>query len=317
MEITVYIEAFDGKIVKAGLEALSAANTLAEKSGGNVKAVLLGNNLDDAIAKLNNYGVAIIFVGDGELFSTYHAGIYTRALANVSANAYVLPATVWGKEMGAALAAKKDYAYIGDISVIKDKNSFVRSIHGNKVLSTVTTEEDFVVTIRPGTQDLPAENPVTATVEKISVVKNDSDAKLNLSEILAAASGKIELTEADIIVSGGRGVGGPENFHLIEELADLLGAAVGASRAVVDAGWRPHSDQVGQTGKFVSPKMYIAVGISGAIQHLAGMSTSDIIVAINKDPEAPIFKVADYGVVADLFDAVPKLKDAIVAAKAE
>jgi electron transfer flavoprotein alpha subunit len=173
----------------------------------------------------------------------------------------------------------------------------------------------MVITVRAAVFDVPELGEGTANLENITTETVDGDSVMKLAEILASSSETIELTEADIIVSGGRGIGGPENFHLIEDLAKELGAAVGASRAVVDAGWRPHSDQVGQTGKFVSPKVYIAVGISGAIQHMAGMSTSDIIVCVNKDEEAPIFKVSDYGLVGDLFEVMPKLIEAIKKAK--
>lgn len=311
MKIAVFLETYKGKIVKASLEALAAAN----KIGGEVTGILLGSN-DELIATAGNFGVANLATGSGDLFNEYHSGIFSRAISNVEADMYVIAATVWGKELAARVSAKHDIAFVGDVSEVKAANQFVRSIHGNKVLATVEVTGKAVLTIRPGVFDVPAETGGSATTSEISVAAADNDAAFKLAEILASSTDKIELTEADIIVSGGRGVGDPDKWHLITDLANELGAAYGASRAVVDAGWRPHAEQVGQTGKFVSPKLYIAIGISGAIQHLAGMSTSDIIVAINKDSEAPIFKVADYGIVGDLFDVVPKLLDAIKAAKA-
>lgn len=311
MKVAVYLESYNNKITKAGLEALAAA----QKISDDVVGILIGEQVGDLVTTAGSFGVKSVQKAEGDLFEKYNSNIYSRAIANVEADAYIIPSTAWGKEIAPFVSAKKGYAFIGDVSAVVDSSTFVRSIHGNKVLSTVKVEGNFVAAIRPGVFDLPPEGDGTPEVSDITVASDPSFDKVKLVEILSADSGKIELTEADIIVSGGRGVGGPENFNVIEELAATLGAAVGASRAVVDAGWRPHSDQVGQTGKFVSPKLYIAAGISGAIQHLAGMSTSDIIVAVNKDPEAPIFKVADYGIVGDLFKVLPAMNEAIKRAR--
>ena len=311
MKVAVFLESYKNKITKAGLEALAAA----QKISDNVTAILIGKEVTGLLSIAGSYGVKTVKKAEGDLFTAYHPNIYARAISNVEADVYVIPSTAWGKELAPLVSAKQGYGFVGDVSEVVDSTTFIRSIHGNKVLSTVKVEGNFVVAIRPGVFDLPEQGEGSPETSDISVTPEDSFNKIKLAEILAAASEKIELTEADIIVSGGRGVGGPENFNVIEDLASTLGAAVGASRAVVDAGWRPHSDQVGQTGKFVSPKLYIAAGISGAIQHLAGMSTSDVIVAVNKDPEAPIFKVADYGIVDDLFKVLPALNDAIQAAR--
>ncbi|MBM3985289.1 MAG: electron transfer flavoprotein subunit alpha/FixB family protein, partial [Planctomycetes bacterium] len=191
-----------------------------------------------------------------------------------------------------------------------------RPVFAGKALVTVAPASGpLVVSLRPNAL-MAQERPAAGAVSSAAPVVPDKGLGVVLKEVLASAAKKIELTEAGIVVSGGRGLKGPEHFHLIEELAEALGGAVGASRAVVDAGWRPHADQVGQTGKTVSPQLYVAVGISGAIQHLAGMRTSKYIVAVNKDPEAPIFKVADYGIVGDAFEVLPKLTAAVRALKA-
>ncbi len=309
MKIVIFLESYNGKLVKAAKEAISVADKI--DSGAEKIGVLLGTDLDSIANDLKNYGLKEVYKGEGGEYATYHSSIYAKAIKSVDADYYVIPGTVWGREIGPRLTVMLDSSFAGDVTEVLDSTKFVRSIHGNKVLSTVEVSGQTVVTVRPGVFDLPSETPSEYELKTLEGHKEDHDENVSLVEVLAAESGKIELTEADIIVSGGRGVKGPENFHLIEELAGLLGAAVGASRAVVDAGWRPHSEQVGQTGKFVSPKLYMAVGISGAIQHLAGMSTSDIIVAINKDEEAPIFKVSDYGIVGDLFVVVPKLMEKI------
>jgi electron transfer flavoprotein alpha subunit len=188
-----------------------------------------------------------------------------------------------------------------------------RPVYAGKAVQTLKlSAEPGVATLRPlAFLATVARADASAAVEDLADFYQPSDARSRVVEVTAATGGKADLTESEIIVSGGRGLRGPENFRLIEELAEALGASVGASRAVVDAGWRPHSEQVGQTGKTVSPKLYVAVGISGAIQHLAGMSSARCIVAINKDPDAPIFKVADYGIVGDAFDVVPALTEAV------
>jgi electron transfer flavoprotein alpha subunit len=204
------------------------------------------------------------------------------------------------------------------VEITVDGGSIVarRPVFAGKAMVTVSAASGLLVaSLRPNSVRA-EEAPAPGAVENATAVSPDKGLGAVLKEIMAAAQEKLELTEADIIVSGGRGLKGPENFAMIEELAAQLGAAVGASRAVVDAGWRPHSDQVGQTGKTVSPQLYIAVAISGAIQHLAGMRTSKFIVAINKDPEAPIFKLADYGIVGDAFEVVPALTEAVKSMKA-
>ncbi len=310
MSIAVYLESFKGNMVKASKEAISVAQMLAEKRGVPVFGIALDEKLDNVVTEAGKLGVSTLKSSE---VSLYHPALFSRFIVNAAkdADVIVLPATVWGQEIAPIITMRLDATPVTDIIGVIDGNTFKRSIHGNKIHSTVKAEGKLVITIRPGVFDVPQEGDGTANVEGISAEMVDSDNLMKLAEILASSSGKIELTEADIIVSGGRGMGGPENYKIIEELADVLGAAVGASRAAVDAGWRPHSDQVGQTGKFVSPKLYIACGISGAIQHLAGMSTSDVIVCINKDEEAPIFKVSDFGIVGDLFDVVPKLTEAI------
>ncbi|MCY3413261.1 MAG: electron transfer flavoprotein subunit alpha/FixB family protein [Candidatus Heimdallarchaeota archaeon] len=311
MSIAVFLETYEGNMVKAAKEAI----TVAKKLGDDVVGIIIDNNVDGAVEIAGSLGVSKVKVAAG--INLYHPAMYARLITNAAKDAdiIVFPATVWGKEVAPQVCVKLDATPVSDIIEVLDTSTFKRSLHGNKIHATVKTEGKLVLTVRAGVFDVPEEVGAAATKEEISAESVDGDTLFKLAEVLASASGKVELTEADIIVSGGRGLAESANFTLIEALANELGAAVGASRAVVDAGWRPHSDQVGQTGKFVSPKLYIAVGISGAIQHLAGMSTSDIIVAINKDEEAPIFKVADYGLVGDLFDVMPKLTEAVKAAK--
>lgn len=315
MSIAVFLESYQGKMIKAAKEAITAAKILGEKYEKGVFGIVIDDEIDNIITTAGKMGITRVKAS--EKISLYHSALYSRIITNATRDCdlIVFPATVWGREIAPQVCNKLDATPVMDIIEIVDVNTFKRSVHGNKIHVTVKTEGKLVITVRPSIYDIPVETDGNATKELIAAESVDSDSLLKLAEILAATTETVELTEADIIVSGGRGVGAPENFNIIEDLAKVLGAAVGASRAVVDAGWRTHSDQVGQTGKFVSPKVYIAVGISGAIQHLAGMSTSEIIVAINKDEEAPIFKIADYGLVGDLFEIMPKLTEAIKIAK--
>lgn len=315
MSIAIFLESYNGEVVKAAKEAVTAAKILADQTGKEIFGVAIDDNIDSVVDIAGKMGISIVKGASG--ITLYHPTMYSRIIVNAAKDAdmIIFPATVWGKEISPQVCVKLDATPLSDIIEVIDGNTFKRSIHGNKIHSTIKAEGKTVITVRAAVFDLPELGEGTANLENITTETVDGDSVMKLAEILASSAETIELTEADIIVSGGRGIGGPENFHLIEDLAKELGAAVGASRAVVDAGWRPHSDQVGQTGKFVSPKVYIAVGISGAIQHMAGMSTSDIIICINKDEEAPIFKVSDYGLVGDLFEVMPKLIEAIKIAK--
>ncbi len=308
-------EQSEGRFRKISYEVLSEAKKLAGQLGGSLTAVVLGSGVSDTdVAELKTYGADTILVADHPDLAVYTADAYVNVLAAIirdrDCKTVVLGSTSCGKDMGGRLAARLEAGLAMEClsAAAEDGKIMVsRPMYGGKLIARTAIEADIrMVAMRPkAAQVTRAEG--AGQVEKIEVDPGRIRTKVVDQQL---ATGKVDLTEADVVVSGGRGMGGPD-YTVIENLAAVLEAAVGASRSAVDEGWRPPSDQVGQTGKVVSPNLYIACGISGAIQHLAGMSSSKVIVAINKDPEAPIFSKADYGIVGDLFEVVPVLTEAI------
>jgi len=316
--ILVFAEQRDGQLKSYAFETISEGRRLADGAGGTLSVCVIGAGISDLGATIGGYGADKILMADDGGLAVYSPGAYAKllqdALASSAAEVVLLSSSAMGRELAAILAAKADASLLSDVvetSWEGDHLVVKRPVYAGKAFLKVAAKKaPVLVTLRPNV--FPADEKSGAgTVESLTVALDDADTQVTVAETVMKASSRPELTEASIIVSGGRGIGGPENFNIIEELADTLGAAVGASRATVDAGWRSHTDQVGQTGKTVSPNLYIACGISGAIQHLAGMNSSKCIVAINTDPEAPIFKVANYGIVADLFDVIPVLNTAL------
>jgi electron transfer flavoprotein alpha subunit len=311
----------EGEIRKVTYEIVSEGRRLADATGQELTVVLLGSNIKDKASELGNYGADKVLVADDERLEPYTTDAYVSVITElVKANdpaILLLSASVQGKDLSARLCGSLDVGMAQDCTAfsIEDGNLVAtRPIYAGKAYARVTFDNSWpqMATARPKVMEMnEPDTSKSAEVVDASFSLDDGALKTKVVDVLKDESGKIDLTEADKIVSGGRGMKGPENYNILEELADLIGATVGASRSAVDAGWRPHSDQVGQTGKVVSPNLYIACGISGAIQHLAGMSTSKLIVAINKDEDAPIFQKADYGVVADLFDVVPALTEEV------
>jgi electron transfer flavoprotein alpha subunit len=308
----------NGAFRKATYEVVSEGRRLADQLNSELVVILLGSGINGLSAELAHYGADKILVGENEIFKNYSAEGFTKTILAAAQKAdpeiILLPASALGKDLGPRLAAHLGVGLATDCVRLRLENGrlhALRPMYAGKVLAEhQLLASPQMASLRPN--NFPVLSPDAsrvAAVEKIAVPITTGDLRAMVKEFVASGGGKIELTEANIIVSGGRGMKGPENYQILEELASVLGAAVGASRSAVDAGWRPHSDQVGQTGKTVSPNLYIACGISGAIQHLAGMSSSKCIVAINKDPEAPIFQRADYGIVGDLFEVVPKLTE--------
>jgi len=317
--IVVIAEVRGGQLKRTSLEAVTAGLQLAEKSGGKVTAIACGSGLDAACAALAKSGAHQVVAIDGAPFANYSGDGFARAIAEqakaVSAAAVLMVHTAMGKDLLPRVAALLDGSVATDaVAVTWEGGTFgaQRPVFAGKALMTVTAKKaPFCATLRPN-NFAPAEGGGSAEVQKVAPPAGDLLSVVK--EIIASASERTPLQEAKVVVSGGRGLKEAGNFKLIEDLAAAFGpgvAAVGASRAVVDAGWRPHREQVGQTGKVVSPPLYIAVAISGAIQHLAGMRTARTIVAINKDADAPIFKVADYGIVGDAFEIVPALTKAV------
>jgi electron transfer flavoprotein alpha subunit len=316
----IIAEQRDGDIRKISYELVSEGRRLADALGQDLTAILLGAGTKDKAAELGQYGADKVIAADDERLAAYTADAYVPMIAEiVKANdpaILLLGASSLGKDLSARLSAKLGVGMAQDcvsFSVEDGKLVAVRPIYAGKAYAKVTFSDHSMpqmATARPNVMAISEPDAgKSAEVADAGVTLDDSALKTKVAEVIKDESGKVDLTEADKIVSGGRGMKGPEGFQVLEDLAAAIGGSVGASRSAVDAGWRPHTDQVGQTGKVVSPNLYIACGISGAIQHLAGMSTSKVIVAINKDPDAPIFQKADYGVVDDLFKVVPPLTE--------
>jgi len=315
--ILIVIEQRGGEVKRASLEAIAAGLGVAEKLGGGVSAVVIGNDIAATAATLSGTGVEKIYTVEGTHLEAYSTEGWCKAATAAAeasdAGILMVGATTLGRDLAPALAAALEAGYASDCTGldVENGNLFVtRPVYAGKANARVTCTADIlVVGTRPNVFPANVQNDGTGTIE--SLAADAAEIRAQVTGIAAATKGTKDVSEADAIVAGGRGVGSAEGFAVLEKLAEVLDAAVGASRAVVDLGWRPHSDQVGQTGKVVAPTLYIACGVSGAIQHLAGMRTSKVIVAINKDATAPIFKVADYGIEGDLHEVVPALTEAL------
>ena len=314
-EVLVLVDHVDGTPKKATLELLALAKTL-----GSPSAVATGAGASKAVDTLKQYGAEKIYVDESADHDDFLAGpkasLLAQLVGSASPVAVLVPATAEGKEVAARLAVKTGGGLLTDATGLTSELVAEQPIFGGAVVvsSKVATGTPIVAVRANSTA--PVEGAGAGAVENVTVSASDTDKAARVTErVVEAKGGRPDLGEASIVVSGGRGVGSAENFSIIEALADSLGAAVGASRAATDAGWYPHQNQVGQTGRTVSPQLYIAAGISGAIQHRAGMQTSKTIVAINKDPEAPIFELADFGLVGDLNTVVPALTEEITKRK--
>ncbi len=322
--VFAFAETRFGKLRRAGLEAVTAARQVADQTGGQVHAMLAGPpGIGEHAAQLARHGADVVLVLEHEAFADYNPEALAATIRGRIASGYraaFFAASAQGHDLTARVAAALDLAYASDVTAFTVAADIVTVKHPgytNKVIQTFQLAcTPAIISLRSGAV-LPAEAPRAGTVEQITSAVDPGSVRVKVTKTEAAAGGRMDLGEAPVIVSGGRGLKEAANFKLVEDLAAAFGnAAVGATRAVTDDGWRPHSDQIGQTGRLVSPDLYIACGISGAIQHLAGMRTSKTIVAINKDKDAPIFKIADYGIVGDVMQVLPVLTEAVKKAKA-
>lgn len=309
-DVFVFCEFANGQLKKGSLELLSAA----QKSGGKIKAIALGSGAQGLVSQMGANGADEAFIGDAATFDKYNPELFTQVVGDIlqknSAGVVLASSTSLGRDLFPRVAAKLGASTISDCTELNLSGGNVqtrRPMYSGKCTAAVELKAPTkIVLMRPN--QLPVSQANAGKTPQVQTVAAPSvNLKTLIKDVVKGASEKLDLTEANIIVSGGRGLKEAANFKVLEELAEVLGATVGASRAVVDAGWVPHSMQVGQTGKTVAPTLYIAAGISGAIQHLAGMSGAKVIVAINKDPNAPIFQKATYGIVGDALEVIPQL----------
>ena len=328
-DLWVFVETNeDGTAKNVGIELLTPGKMMAGKQGGALVAVVIGSKVDEAVKAASEHGADKVIVVDGPEYAHYTTDAYAIALCTLvekyGPTSMLIGATNNGRDLGPRVSCRLKTGLTADCTGLDiDEESgnvaWTRPAFGGNLMATILCPDHRpqIGTVRPGVFKKSDAVAPAAEIIKEDIHVDAADIRTQVLELIKEAEGEnVDLEGAEIIVSGGRGVGGPEGFEPIKALADVLGATVGASRAAVDAGWIAHAHQVGQTGKTVGPKLYIACGISGAIQHLAGMSGSDCIVAINKDPEAPIFDVADYGVVGNLFEVLPVLTEEIKKARA-
>ncbi|PYP63403.1 MAG: electron transfer flavoprotein subunit alpha [Gemmatimonadetes bacterium] len=323
--VLVFAETRGGELRKLATEAVAAARRLADATGGGeVHAFVAGApGVAQKADALGRYGADVVIALEHPALATFERESIAATIAarakSASYRAIVLGFSAQGRDLGPRLAAKLDAPIVSDIvdlEVAGDALTVKHPGYANKVMITLTISgSPAIVSVRPSAFSA-QESPRTVRAETIAPAADPSAARVKVTQVVEGSKGRPDLADAPVIVAGGRGLKAPENFKLVEDLADAFGnAAVGATRAVTDEGWRPHADQIGQTGRQVSPQLYVAVGISGAIQHLAGMRSSKTIVAINRDKEAPIFKVADYGIIGDVLEVVPALTQAVREAK--
>lgn len=320
--ILLFAEQTDGSFKKPVHEAATYGYDLAQKMGGELHAVAVGQIAAEELTSLGTYGVSKVYhvsnSNPDSFVNVAFSGAVAQVAKKIDAKAVIMTDTYSGRAVGPRVAVKLKAAPLSSVvSLVDPENDFDTqkfSFSGKGVMEMKANREKLVISVKSNGYKV-TENPVSTTIEEASYGGSFHDIETTVKEIIKASEG-ISLTEADSVVSAGRGMKGPENWPMIEELAALLGAATACSKPTADMGWRPHHEHVGQTGIQIAPNLYIAIGISGAIQHLAGVSSSKNIVVINKDPEAPFFKIADYGVVGDLFEVVPMMLEAIKANKA-
>ena len=312
--VLAVLEQRGGALKKVSHEVLTAARRVADGSGGEVHALVIGGS-NVATDALGTYGADKVLVAAAGALSDYQADRYAAVAAAHAGESgctiIVVAATAMGKDLGPRIAARLGCGLAADVTDVRYDGAVIvtRPVYAGKAVYTLRVAgSPCVLSVRPNAI-APVQQQRPGTV--VSVTPEAGEPRARTVEMKQPERAALDVAEASVVVSGGRGLREPEHFRILEDLADALGGAVGASRAVVDAGWRPHAEQVGQTGKVVSPNLYFAIGISGAIQHLAGIRTAKTIVAINKDADAPIFKAADYGIVGDLFEVVPRLTEEI------
>lgn len=316
-KILIFLEQNKDTLKRASLELITAARNLAKQNNQKTAGIYVGdpNSIKELVS---NFGLDEIIYINNPAYQTYSSMAFSQLITDIAksenANLLLFSANATGLELAPRVAAKLNAAYVSDsVNLEYNGNDLyaTKPVYAGKALITSKFLKPInIVSLRPNVFTAQKSDKSNVEIKEYIANINSDNFKVKVNEV-KRNEGKLDVSEAEIIVSGGRGIKGPEHYQLIENLADVLGGAVGASRAVVDAGWRPHSEQVGQTGKTVAPTLYVACAISGAVQHLAGMSTSKVIVAINKDKDAPIFKVTDYGIVGDVFEVLPILTEKI------